>query len=140
MNHKENSPMSYVVILGCGRLGAHLAERLGGRGASVVVIDREPRAFALLPAEFSGFTLEGDGAEVAVLRQAKCGHADLFMAVTGSDNLNLMAAQVAGPLLGATRSMARVDDPQRLAAFADLGIEVVSPTSVMAGLFLSAGS
>ncbi len=129
---------NYVVIIGCGRLGAHLAELAGGRGNSVVVVDTNPDAFLSLPSEFSGFTVEGDASEMGVLLQAKAGRADLFVAVTGSDNLNLMAAQIAGRLLGAKRALARVEDPSRVAAFEDIGIEVISPTTIMASLFLTA--
>ncbi|HUX52018.1 MAG TPA: TrkA family potassium uptake protein [Spirochaetia bacterium] len=129
---------NYVVIVGCGRLGAHLAELVSGRGSSVVVVDTNPDAFLALPSEFSGFTVEGDASEMGVLLQAKAGRADLFVAVTGSDNLNLMAAQIAGRLLGAKRALARVDEPSRVDAFVDIGIEVISPTTIMAGLFLTA--
>lgn len=128
---------NYVVIVGCGRMGTLLAEIVSDRGSSIVVIDSDPTAFGTLPAEFSGFTIEGDASEMRVLVQAKAGQADLFIAVTGSDNLNLMVAQFAGGILGAKRSIARVDEPGRVAAFKDSGIEVVSPTTTMAKLFLA---
>ena len=138
MSEKKEPRENYVVIVGCGRLGAHLAERINGRGSSVVVIDTNPDAFRSLPPDFSGFTIEGDATELSVLRQAKCSQADLFVAATGNDNLNLMAAQIAGPILGARRSLARVDDPETAAAFENVGIDVISPTTIMAGLFLTA--
>lgn len=127
----------YVVVIGCGRLGAYLAETLNARGSSVVVIDENASAFEKLPAEFSGFSIEGDAAEISVLRQAKCGQADLVVAVTGNDNLNLMAVQIARRMLGAKRTVARVDDPGRVTAFEDSGIEIVSPTTISAGRFLT---
>lgn len=114
-----------------------LAEIMSVRGSSVVVIDENPVAFGALPAEFSGFTLEGDAAEIAVLRQAKCAQADLVVAVTGSDNLNIMAAQAALRFFGARRAVARVEDAGRVAAFEGSGIEIVSPMLVSADLFLA---
>jgi len=137
MKSTEGPAASYVIIVGCGRLGAYIAQTLSSRGSSVVVIDKNPAAFSELPSEFSGFSIEGDAAEISVLRQAKASRADLFIAVTGSDSLNLMAAQVASKVLGAKRTVARVDDPDRASSFEELGIEIVSPTTVSAGRFLT---
>ncbi|HUX20055.1 MAG TPA: TrkA family potassium uptake protein [Spirochaetia bacterium] len=137
MKDQREAREAYVVIVGCGRLGAHLAEMVGGRGGSVVIIDKDPESFRSLPAEFSGFSVEGDASEIGVLRQAKAAQADLFIAVTGSDNLNLMAAQIAGRLLGAKRALARVDDPGRFAVFDGGDVEVISPTTIVGGVFLA---
>ncbi|MEZ4529301.1 MAG: NAD-binding protein, partial [Desulfobacterales bacterium] len=61
----------YIVIIGCGRLGSHLANRLSGAGHSVVVIDRNEDTFSSLSADFSGFRLTGDATQISVLKQAK---------------------------------------------------------------------
>jgi len=58
----------YIVIVGCGRLGAHLANHLSRDGHSVVAIDTEDRAFGNLSPEYSGFKVEGDATELAVLQ------------------------------------------------------------------------
>jgi len=84
----------FIVIVGCGRLGSHLANQLSRAGHGVVVIDTNEHAFGNLSPEYSGFRVEGDATELAVLKQAKVNKADLVVATTRADNINLMVAQV----------------------------------------------
>ena len=128
----------YIVVVGCGRLGGMLASRLSGDGHSVVVIDRDDAAFNALTTEFSGFEVEGDAAELAVLKQAKCDRANCLLAVTGEDNLNLMVAQIAQRIFGISTVLARVQDPARQHLFQDFNITTVSPTELSAEVFLQA--
>lgn len=123
----------YVVVVGCGRLGSHVANLLSRRGHRVVVIDRRESAFAQLSTEtFSGFRIEGDASEPAVLRRAKVEQADLVIAATQEDNVNLMVAIVAKRVFGAKQVMARVYDPRREEAYRAHGLATVCPT-LMAG-------
>jgi trk system potassium uptake protein len=128
----------YIVIVGCGRLGADLANRLSAQGHALVVIDRDESTFRSLTAEYSGFRLEGDATEMEVLRQAKLSRADVFIASTSDDNVNLMVAQIAQKLFHVPQVLARVWDPKRDEAFARLGVETVCPTSVASGMLLDA--
>lgn len=127
----------YVVIVGCGRLGALLAGLLSEVGSNVVVIDRDESAFGALSAEFSGFRITGDAVEMEVLRTAKLHQADCLLATSEQDNVNLMVAQVARLVFGVPRVLARVYDPQREAVFREFGIEIISPTRLMAETFLA---
>jgi trk system potassium uptake protein TrkA len=131
-------PYQYVVIVGCGRLGALLANRLSSLGSSVVVIDRDERAFNNLSTEFSGFQVTGDAAELAILRRAKIEKADCLLAITRHDNVNLMVAQVARIVFQVPKVMARVFDPSREAVYREFGIETICPTSLSAEVFLQA--
>jgi trk system potassium uptake protein TrkA len=128
----------YIVIVGCGRLGAHLANQLSRAGHSVVVIDRKEATFNDLSPDFSGFRVEGDATQVAVLKEAKLKRADVFFAATHEDNVNLMVAQVARKVFNVPHVLARVFDPRREQVFDRLGIETICPTSVGAEMFLSA--
>jgi trk system potassium uptake protein TrkA len=130
----------YAVIAGCGRLGAHLASRLGAAGTSVVVIDPDPRSFERLAEGFSGFTLEGDASEVGLLRQAKTARADLFIAASDDDNVNLMAGQVARTILGVERVLVRIGDPETADLARALGLQVFLPTVIVADDLLGRGS
>lgn len=128
----------YVLVVGCGRLGSHLAILLSTRGHDVVVVDRDERSFARLPAEdFSGFRIEGDASEPAVLRRAEITRADLLIAATHDDNVNLMVALVARRVFGVAHVMARVYDPVRERLYHELGVETVCPTSIAGEAFLS---
>jgi len=126
----------YIIIVGCGRLGSYLANRLSRDGHSVVVIDIDESAFDALSAEYSGFRVEGDATEFAVLEQAKTDEADLVIATTREDNINLMVAQIAKKLFHVPRVMARVFEPKREEIYRDFGIEAVCPTSISGDIFL----
>ncbi len=128
----------YIVVVGCGRLGGILASHLSRGGHSVVVIDRDEAAFTALTSEFSGFAVEGDAAELAILKQAKCDRADCLLAVTGQDNLNLMLAQIAKQIFNIPTVLARVQDPARQHIFNDFNITTVSPTELSVEVFLQA--
>ncbi len=128
----------YVIVVGCGRLGSLLANRLSSLGNSVVVIDRDEAAFEYLSTEFSGFQVTGDAAELAVLRQARIDRASSVAAVTSFDNVNLMVAQVAQAVFGVPQVLARVNDPSREAVYREFGIETICPTSLSAAAFLGA--
>lgn len=128
----------YVVIVGCGRLGSLLANRLSRAGHDVVVIDREESSFEALTADFSGFHLAGDATQRSVLEAAKLADADVLIATSHEDNANLMVAQVASRLFGVPKVLARVYDPKRQEVYARLGIDTICPTTVAADLFLAA--
>ena len=128
----------YVIIIGCGRLGSYLANRLSHDGHSVVVIDLDHSALETLSIDYSGFRMEGDATEINLLKQAKIDKADFFIATTGDDNVNLMVAQIAKKLFQVPRVMARVFQPKREKTYLDLGIETVCPTSIAADLLLKA--
>jgi trk system potassium uptake protein len=121
-----------TVIVGCGRVGAVLADSFDRAGHEVIVIDPSTRAFDRLPSTFGGNALRGDGTDEDTLRRAGAEDADIFMAMTEGDNRNVMAAQVALEALGAKRVIAKINDPVRAEAYADLGIATLCRTTMMA--------
>lgn len=128
----------YIVVVGCGRLGTLLANQLSRGGHSVVVLDRNPEVFRDLSPDFSGFHVEGDVTHLAVLKEVKLEKADVLIATTHEDNVNLMVAQIALKMFRVPRVLARVFDPKREQVYVQLGIETICPTSVAAHLFLEA--
>ena len=120
-----------IVIVGCGRVGAVLAEAFDGAGHEVVVLDVSTRAFDRLSDEFKGQAVRGDGTDEDVLRRAGAAGADVFLALTEGDNRNVMAAQVAMENLEVGRSVAKINDPVRAAAYAELGIATVCRTTML---------
>jgi trk system potassium uptake protein TrkA len=128
--------IAFIIIVGCGRIGAYLANQLSRQGQSVVVIDLDESSFAALSVEFSGFKVEGDATEIEVLTQSKADQADFLIAVTHDDNTNLMVAQVAKNILKVPRVLARVFDKQLEAIYRDFGVETICPTSIVGEKFL----
>ncbi|MEX0702769.1 MAG: TrkA family potassium uptake protein [Planctomycetales bacterium] len=122
----------FIVIVGCGRLGRHLANHYSREGHSVMAVDVDPARLAKLAPEYSGFRLEGDATEPAVMKQSHAEDADRLIAVTGYDNVNLAVAQVARTIFGVPDVVARVNDPEREAIFQELGIRTVCPLTLAA--------
>ena len=102
-----------VVIVGCGRTGAFLAELLDQGGDTVSIVDVERSAFARLPSNFRGTPVLGNGTDMDILRQAGIESAAAFLALTQGDNRNLMAAQIAKKIFGVAQVFAKVNDPIR---------------------------
>jgi len=120
-----------AVIVGCGRVGAGLADALDRAGWQVLIIDRVTSSFDRLPSSFGGTALRGDGTDEDTLRRAGAEGADLFLAATEGDNRNVMAAQLAVEALGAVRTIAKINDPVRAQAYAHLGIATLCRTNLM---------
>lgn len=126
----------YIILVGCGRLGSLLANRFSLKGHSIVVIDLLPESFEQLSSDFSGFTIEGDATELAVLTKAKIDRADAVFTVTSNDNINLMVAQIAKDIYKIPTVMARVFDPKREVAYNNLNIRTLCPTLLAADEFV----
>ncbi len=127
----------YIAVIGCGRLGAHLATQLSRSGHSVVVIDLDEEKFGALGVEFGGFRIEADAVEVTTLKQAKAERADRLIAVTGDDNINLAVAQMGREIFGVPHSVARVSDPASERVFRQFGIDTICPLTLAAGTLLT---
>jgi len=121
-----------TVIMGCGRVGARLAALFDRTGHHVTVLDRQPEAFARLPGDYRGNTRLGTGIDEDVLRAAGIESADLFLAVTNSDNANIMAAQIAKLTFRVPRVVVRIYDPDREDTFHQMGLETICPTTLIA--------
>ncbi|MBI4788284.1 MAG: TrkA family potassium uptake protein [Chloroflexi bacterium] len=120
-----------IVILGCGRLGAHLARQLDHEGHSVAVIDRNGEAFARLGSDFRGTMILGTGIDQDILRRAGIEQADAFVAVTNGDNTNAMASEIVKLVFKVPKVVARLYDPVREDTYHTLGLmETVCPTVI----------
>jgi trk system potassium uptake protein TrkA len=120
-----------VVIVGCGRVGSTLAENLDAGGHDVIIFDVKTAAFDRLPETFKGSAIRGDGTDEEVLRQAGAEGADIFLALTEGDNRNVMAAQVATETFAIPQVVAKINDPVRAAAYAELGVVTLCRTNLM---------
>lgn len=125
------------VIVGCGRVGAALAEAFDNGGHEVVILDTSTLAFDRLSEEFKGRAVRGDGTDADVLRKAGAEGAEVFLALTEGDNRNVMATQVAMEKLSVGKAIAKINDPVRAAAYAELGIATVCRTTMLTDAILA---
>lgn len=128
--------MAAVLIMGCGRTGARLAEMLDADGHEVTVVDWDAASFDHLPETYGGRAVVGNALDQDVLRAAGITGVDSFVAATGGDNRNIMASQIARHVFAVPRVIARIKDPDRAEFFHNLGLEVDCRTSEGARLLL----
>ena len=119
----------HVVVIGCGRVGSELAGALELAGHSVAVVDKNPRAFARLPADFSGRTVQGFGFDRDHLDAAGINEAGALASVTNGDNSNILCARIARETYRIEHVVARIYDPRRALIYQRLGIPTVATVS-----------
>jgi len=124
----------FVVIMGCGRLGAELAVILEADGHDVSILDVDKYAFDHLPVDFKGQKVLGDGTDQDTLRRAGAERADAFVAATRGDNRNALAVQIAKHVFQIKRVGGVIFDPIREEVYRGLGIRTINPTKLEAGL------
>lgn len=117
-----------VIVFGCGRFGAKVAEVLDRRGHDVTVIAPDTEAFSRLPAGFRGKVAVGHGIDVEVLRNNGVEGADAFIALSDGDNTNVVASQVAKHILHVPIVISQIKDPIRQDTYQTLGIQTICPT------------
>lgn len=117
-----------IVIVGCGRVGVELALSLH-QSHLVSIIDPQARAFDRLGLHFAGRTVQGEGLDRSVLERAGIASADALAAVTSSDNVNVIVANVARRVFQVPRVVARVYNPRRLPIYEKLNLQTVSSSS-----------
>lgn len=84
-----------IIIVGCGKVGISLAERLSAEGHDLVMVDLSSEKVEDATSRFDAMGLVGNGASFNIQQEAGVGKADLFIAVTGEDELNLLCCLIA---------------------------------------------
>lgn len=119
--------------MGCGRVGATLAEYFHNHEYDVQIIDLNTDAFLRLSDKSfrEHNTTLGDGTDPSVLERAGVPGADIFIAVTNGDNRNILAVQIARSIFGVKQVICRIYDPRRHEIYRDkLGIQSICPTEM----------
>jgi len=118
-----------MIVVGCGRVGAELADRLSQRGNQVVVIDQSEDSFHNLPADFKGRVVEGQALSQDVLRRAGISQVDGLAAVTSSDSINAVVAHIAREEYNVPSVVVRNFNTRWRSMHEAFGLQVVSSTS-----------
>jgi trk system potassium uptake protein TrkA len=122
----------YIIVIGGGKVGYYLAKTLLDEGHEIVVVEKDTARTEFICNELGSVCVRGDGCEVATLTEVGTGRAEMFIAVTGDDEDNLVACQVAKHKFNVPRTVARINNPKNEAIFKELGIDVaVSSTNII---------
>lgn len=100
-----------IIIVGCGKVGSTLVEILSNEGNDITIIDKNPQKLESLTNTFDVMGIEGNGASFTTQEEAGIKNADLMIAVTNSDELNLLCCTVAKQV-GNCATIARVRTPE----------------------------
>jgi NhaP-type Na+/H+ or K+/H+ antiporter len=120
-----------VLVIGGGKVGRALAERLEDRGENVVIVEKTTDMVET--ARNEGFTVhKGDGSDTEVLRKAGAGNAKIVVAATGDDDVNLLVSQLADSKFDVETIIARANNPDNVDAFEDLGVRTISSSMATA--------
>ena len=127
---------AYIIVIGAGKVGFYLTRHLLQAGYEVALIEKEPIRASLVAAQLgSGSCLVGDGDEMAFLATSGIERADIVAAVTGDDEDNLVACQLAKRQFRVPKTVARVNNPRNVQLFHQLGVDVaVSATELILGV------
>jgi len=119
-----------TLIIGGGKVGSYLARALSSNGHTITIIEADSDRAQGLGDRSRFLVLAGDGTEVDVLNRADAARSDWVLGVTGKDEANLVACQLA-KTLGAKRVIARLNDPRNRATFDALKLPVVAVTDLI---------
>lgn len=132
LSRDRKTSEDYTIVVGCGRLGADLANTLSDEDGDILIIDKSKDAFRKLSPSFGGLTVVGDAMDLDVLQEAQIDKASVVVAVTNNDNANIMVAQIARELFQVGRVIARLYDPERECVYREFGIDTICPAVLSA--------
>ncbi len=114
----------YIVVVGGGRVGYYLTKALLDEKHEVALVEKDAAICDAINDELGSVCIRGDGSEVAILSDIGTNRADMMIAVTGDDEDNLVACQLAKHRFKVPRTVARVVNPKNAALFKKLGIDI----------------
>ncbi len=128
----------YIIIVGGGKVGYYLAKTLAPEKHKLALIEQDPALCEKIAGELNDLgvaLIQGDGTSIDYLRDADIENADILIAVTGHDEDNLVACQLAKNYFAIPRTIARVNNPKNIHVFGQLGVDsVVSSTAHIADI------
>lgn len=121
-----------IIIVGCGRTGAELGRLLNRDGHNLVMVDKDPESLKRLSGDVKVRTVLGNGVSLTTLKDAGIERADVMVAVTNRNCVNLAAALIAQRHYLVERVVARITDPRSVNLWESAGIHILCPTAVLA--------
>jgi len=124
----------YIVISGGGKVGSFLAKKLLDKGHAVAVIEKDVGICESISTSMNALVINGDACDLRYQEEAHVERADVFAAVTGDDDDNLVACQLAKVSFDIPRAVARVNNPKNERIFNLMGIDAISSTTIIGEL------
>lgn len=128
----------YLIIIGGGKVGYYLAKTLAPEKHRIVVIEKDKGLCMKIVTELNSLgiaVINGDGTDISYLLDADIESADTLIAVTGQDQDNLIACQLAKRKYNIKRTIARVNNPKNIKIFERFGVDsAVSSTAAIADI------
>ena len=109
---KDEDGFVKILIAGCGQVGETLARELSSENHDITLLDSDPKVLETGVERYDVITVQGNCAAMQVLDQAGVKEADLLIACTGSDELNLLSCVTAHALNPKLHTIARIRDPE----------------------------
>lgn len=127
--------MKRIIIIGGGKLGYFLAQNMLERDYDVKIIEKNKIRCLKIANDLDAEIICGDGTKIEVLVSAGAAKADFLVAVTGKDQDNLVASQLAKKKFLVRKVIARANNPKNLLALRELGVDnAVSSTEIITKL------
>ncbi|MFC1592979.1 potassium channel family protein [Candidatus Omnitrophota bacterium] len=128
-----NTNNMYILIVGAGKVGYFLAERLFHDKHSVAMIEKDKAVCEEVNRRLDILVINGDGCSPSVLKQGGIERANVVAAVTGDDEDNIIISQLAKKRFSVGRTVARVNDPKHEYIFNELGVDTpIDATAIIA--------
>ena len=129
----------YVIVIGGGKVGFHLAQHLINLDYEVTLVEKDPVRAGWIEQQLGTVSvMVGDGDEMAFLGTTGVERAGVLIAATGEDEDNLVVCQLARQRFNVARTIARVNSPTNVPLFSALGIDApVSATELLVGMIES---
>lgn len=119
-----------AIVAGCSRLGINVAGEFSSRGKSVIIIDTNRDSFIKLPHNYSGFTLEGDATDISILKEAGIDEADIVLAATDNDNVNIMISEISSKIFDVEKVISRLYDTEKESIYKGFDIQIIYPSKL----------
>lgn len=117
----------YIIIAGCGRVGITLVKELLDEGHDLVIIDRDKDMLDTLGSGLNARRVLGVEYDIDILKEAGIEEADVFLALTKNDSINIAACQIAQKIFKVPKVIAKVYDLSKERIYISLNINYINP-------------
>ncbi len=121
--------IKHIVVVGCGKSGSEIANKMSDKGFFVTVVDRDKKAFLNLNPSFSGFSIERNVVDIKSI-STLVENIDLLLVVTENDDLNIYLSIAAKNILEVDTVITRLYDDSKSFIFNDIDIDVIYPSKL----------